>query len=211
MPAFHLTLFCVIRTKHLKLTLELGSGPGYFLHAGEAKGRAVIVKVFNERPTVREQLESTVALSKGLMHPNVLRIEGVSSPASLVHFIMYENAHWKTAEGLLAAALKDDLAKSIILGFKMIAGLSNFDIFLDVDDRFLISINPSAEGYVDDHQHPEDNMNRPWVVFNTLCQKVLRSANRVLHDLQPRASKGILGLSIEDADLLSLNNQWNRP
>ncbi|KAJ7481989.1 hypothetical protein FB451DRAFT_1237740 [Mycena latifolia] len=76
----------VVRRKHLKLTLEIGSGPGYFLHAGETKGRAVIVKVFNAGPTVREQLEATVALSKGLMHPNVLRIEGVSSPASSTHF-----------------------------------------------------------------------------------------------------------------------------
>ncbi|KAJ6597682.1 SCA7, zinc-binding domain-containing protein [Mycena vulgaris] len=188
----------VIRNKYLKLKLEIGSGTGYLLHAGEAKGRAVIVKVFDGGPTVLEQLESTMALSKGLMHPNVLRIEGVSSSASLSHFIVYENAYWKTAEGPLAAALKNDLAKSVTLGFKMIAGLSsgmnylsiqgielgveNFDIFLDVDDRFLISISPSAEGYVADDQYPEDNTNRPWVVFNALCQKVLRSANRVLHD-----------------------------
>ncbi|KAJ6597714.1 hypothetical protein DFH09DRAFT_83907 [Mycena vulgaris] len=190
----------VIRNKYLKLNCEIGSGPGYLLHAGEAKGRAVIVKVFDGGPTVLEQLESTVALSKGLMHPNVLRIEGVSSSASLNHFIAYENAYWKTAEGPLAAALKDDLAKSITLGFKMIAGLSsgmnylsiqgislgveNFDIFLDVDDRFLISVNSSgsAEGCVADDQHPEGNTNKPWAVFNALCQKVLRSANRVLHD-----------------------------
>ncbi|KAJ7435732.1 hypothetical protein FB451DRAFT_250069 [Mycena latifolia] len=148
----------VIRNKHLKLTLEIGSDPGYFLHAGEAKDRAVIVKVFNAGPTVRQQLESTVDLSKGLMHPNVLRIEGVSSPASMTHFIAYENAYWKTAEGPLAAALKDDSTRSITLGFKMIAGLSagmnhlnvqgmslaslgaeNFDILLDINDRFLIS------------------------------------------------------------------------
>ncbi|KAJ6597632.1 hypothetical protein DFH09DRAFT_1304416 [Mycena vulgaris] len=57
----------VIRKKHLKLTPELGSGPGYSLHAGEAKGRAVIVKVFNAGPTVREQLESPVALSEGFI------------------------------------------------------------------------------------------------------------------------------------------------
>jgi hypothetical protein len=44
----------VIRSRHLKLTTEIGSGPGYFLHAGEAKGRAVIVKVFNAGPTVLE-------------------------------------------------------------------------------------------------------------------------------------------------------------
>ncbi|KAJ7481979.1 hypothetical protein FB451DRAFT_139623 [Mycena latifolia] len=114
----------VIRNKDLKLTAEIGSGLGYFLHAGETKGRAVIVKVFNPGPMVREHLESTVALSKGFMHPNVLRIEGVSSPASLTQFIAYENAFWKTAEGPLAVALKDNLTRSITLGFKMIAGLS---------------------------------------------------------------------------------------
>ncbi|KAJ6597627.1 hypothetical protein DFH09DRAFT_82964 [Mycena vulgaris] len=192
----------VIRNKHLKLSLELGSGPGYFLHAGEVKGRAVIVKVFNAGPTVREQLESTVALSKGLMHPNVLRIEGVSPPASLNHFIAYENAHWKTAEGPLAAALKDDLTRSVTLGFKMVAGLSsginhlglqgislsslgpeNFDIFLDLNDRFLISINPPepTEGSCPDDGQPEDNTSKCWDVLNLLCQKILRSANHALH------------------------------
>ncbi|KAJ7913600.1 hypothetical protein B0H13DRAFT_471068 [Mycena leptocephala] len=190
----------VIRNKHLKLTLEIGSGPGYFLHTGETKGRTVIVKVFNSGPTVREHLESTVALSKGLFHPNVLRIEGVSSPASLTHFIAYENAYWKLAKGALAAALQDDLTKSITLGFKMIAGLSsgmnhlsvqgislgslgveNFDIFLDINDRFLISINPhlSTDDATGDRQ---DNTTRSWAVFNALCQRVLRSANRVLHN-----------------------------
>jgi hypothetical protein len=47
-------LFQVIRKEDLKLILEIGSGPGYFLHAGETKGEAVIVKVFNTTPTVRE-------------------------------------------------------------------------------------------------------------------------------------------------------------
>ncbi|KAJ6597683.1 hypothetical protein DFH09DRAFT_1023016 [Mycena vulgaris] len=192
----------VIRSKHLKLTLELGSGPGYFLHAGEAEGRAVIVKVFNAGPTVREQLESTVALSNGLMHSNVLRIEGVSSPASSNHFIAYENAHWKTAENPLAAALKDDLTRSVTLGFKMVAGLSsgmnylsvqgislaslgveNFDIFLDLNDRFLISVNPpTSMGIVTEDRLPEDNTAISWDIFNALCEKVLRSANRVLHN-----------------------------
>ncbi|KAJ7613609.1 hypothetical protein DFH06DRAFT_144082 [Mycena polygramma] len=104
--------------------MEIGSGPGYFLHTGETKGRAVIVKVFNLGPSVREQLESTVAVSMRLLHPNVLRIEGVSSPASLTHFITYENACWNTAEGPLAAALQEDHTRSITLGFKMVAGLA---------------------------------------------------------------------------------------
>ncbi|KAJ7143893.1 hypothetical protein C8R44DRAFT_724901 [Mycena epipterygia] len=195
----------VIQRKHLKLNLQIGRGPGYSLHAGETEGGAVIVKVFNAGPTVREQLESTVALSTGLLHPNVLRVEGVSSEASLTHFITYENAYWKTAEGPLAAALKDDLAKSITLGFKMIAGLSaglnhindqdismtslgaelrqNFDIFLDVNDRFLISISPpvSTEAEAGDSRQLDDNATRLWHIFNALCQRVLRSANRALH------------------------------
>ncbi|KAF8146011.1 hypothetical protein K438DRAFT_531190 [Mycena galopus ATCC 62051] len=44
----------VIRKKHLKLTLQIGCGPGYFLHAGEIKGRAVIAKVFNAGATARQ-------------------------------------------------------------------------------------------------------------------------------------------------------------
>ncbi|KAJ7227501.1 hypothetical protein GGX14DRAFT_539425 [Mycena pura] len=208
----------VIRKKHLKVTGEIGSGPGYLLHFGETKGKAIIVKVFNAGPTVREQLESTVALLKGLIHPNVLQIEGVSSRAELTQFIIYEHAYWKMAEGPLATALKEDLTRSITLGFKMIAGLSsgmnylglqgislaplgaeNFDIFLDIDDRFLISINPriSTETEVAEDQEPEDNLNRAWNVFNAVCQKVLKSANLALHNenierdpvaLEPQAS-----------------------
>ncbi|KAJ7481988.1 hypothetical protein FB451DRAFT_1365012 [Mycena latifolia] len=62
--------------------------------------------------------------------------------------------------------------------------VENFDIFLDVSDRFLISINPcmpADAGYSNDRES-EDNANRSWDVFNTLCQKVLRSANRMLHN-----------------------------
>ncbi|KAJ7100344.1 hypothetical protein C8R44DRAFT_351361 [Mycena epipterygia] len=191
----------IIRNKHLKLICEIGSGPGYYLHAGQNRGRAVIVKVFNTGPTVRERMESTVALSKGLMHPNILRIEGISSYASLSHFIAYENVHWKNAEGALAAALKDDLARSITLGFKMIAGLAsgmnhlsvqrisiasmgNFDVFLDVEDRFQIMINPpsSEQANIIHLEDPDSNTNKSWDVFNALCQKVLSSANRMLHN-----------------------------
>ncbi|KAJ7334683.1 hypothetical protein DFH08DRAFT_291062 [Mycena albidolilacea] len=116
----------IIRRKKLKLIREIGSGPGYLLHAGQKKGDAVIVKVFNPGPdsTVRRQLESTVALSEGIMHPNVLPLLGMSAPESVSHFIVYENVHWQNAEGPLAVALKNDLHRSIRLGFKMIAGLS---------------------------------------------------------------------------------------
>ncbi|KAJ6558359.1 hypothetical protein B0H19DRAFT_134807 [Mycena capillaripes] len=192
------------------------SGPGYFLHAGEARGRAVIVKVFNPGPTFREQFESTVSLSKSLLHPNVLRIKGISPPASSSHFIVYENAHWKTADGPLAVALKDDLTRSITLGFKMIAGLSsgmnhlsvqgislaflgveNFDVFLDVDDRFLISINPPASANVGTSEDPQqqDNTTSAWNVFNSLCQKILRSANHVLHDENIERNPVVLDVS----------------
>ncbi|KAJ7432098.1 hypothetical protein B0H11DRAFT_2127452 [Mycena galericulata] len=189
----------VIRIKRLKLTHEIGSGPGYLIHAGENKGRAIIVKVFNAGPTSRKQLELTVALSKELVHPNVLRIEGISAPTSPIHFIAYENV-WKNAEGPLAAALKDDLSRSISLGLKMIAGISagmnyltvqgislaalsveNFDIFLDVKEKFLISINaPSAESDFPDFNMTEDE--QAWSLFNLLCCKVLRSANRTRHN-----------------------------
>jgi hypothetical protein len=44
----------------LKLTLEIGSGPGYFLHAGQNKSHAVIVKVFNAAPNAREVRNRTI-------------------------------------------------------------------------------------------------------------------------------------------------------
>ncbi|KAJ6560120.1 hypothetical protein B0H19DRAFT_1260766 [Mycena capillaripes] len=174
----------IIRSRHIKLLGEIGSGPGYFLHAAQNKGRPVIVRVFNRSPTVRQQMETTVALSKGLMHPNILRMKGTSSAASLVHFIAYENAHWKNAEGPLAFALKNDRDRSITLGFKMIAGLSagmnhlcvqgvsvgclgveNLDVFLDVDDRFLISINPRRPEESDKVESPESQEDESWRVF----------------------------------------------
>ncbi|KAF8186213.1 hypothetical protein K438DRAFT_1040328 [Mycena galopus ATCC 62051] len=103
----------------------IASGPGYCLHAGQSKGRPIIVKVFDSGPAVVEHLESTVAFCRGLFHPNVLRVEGISPSASPVHFITYENVHWKNAEGPLALALKDDCtSRSITLGFRMVAGLS---------------------------------------------------------------------------------------
>ncbi|KAJ6597715.1 hypothetical protein DFH09DRAFT_1399418 [Mycena vulgaris] len=217
----------VIRNKRLKLTLEIGRGPGYILHAGETKGQAVTVEVFNTGPAVRQQFESTIALSKGLMHPNVLRIEGISSAASLNHFIAYENgwgvhfhiasrklmtyfpAHWKTAEGPLAAALKENLTRSVSRGFKMSGmnhlsvqgislsplGVESFDIFLNLNDRFLISFNPptSSVGVTEDRL-PEDNTIISWDVFNALCQKVLRSANRVLHNKDIERNTVVLAL-----------------
>ncbi|KAJ7216898.1 hypothetical protein C8J57DRAFT_1732406 [Mycena rebaudengoi] len=193
----------IIPTKHLKLTHEIGSGPGYFIHAGENKGRAVIVKVFNAGPNVRQKLDSTVALSKGLMHPNVLRIEGISSRASLTQFISYESVHSKNAEGPLATALRDNLDRSITLGFKLVGGLSagmnhirvqgislaslgeqNFDVFLDINDRFLISINSNSRPSENDDntvsREPEEA--KSWNIFNDLCRRVLKSANRVLHN-----------------------------
>ncbi|KAJ6458561.1 hypothetical protein C8R47DRAFT_1328197 [Mycena vitilis] len=160
----------IIRRNHLKLSLEIGSGPGYFLHVGETKGRAVIVKVFNHGPTSREPIGT-----------------------------------WKTAEGQLAAALKDGHTRPITLGFKMIAGLSSgmnhlivqgispgslgvdhFDVFLDANDRFLISMNPPRLTYAHtpSKQQPaaEDSTSSAWIILNLLCQKVLRSTNRVLHN-----------------------------
>ncbi|KAF7361191.1 Histone deacetylase sin3 component [Mycena sanguinolenta] len=191
----------VIPSRNLKLIREIRSGPGYFLHAGQNKGHAVIVKVFDRGPasTVRRQLESTVALSRGIMHPNLLRLLGISPPASLSHFIVYENVHWQNAEGPLAIALKADLMRSVMLGFRMVAGLSaglnylfvqgvfaksmgaeNFEIFLDVDDRFVISVQPRCleEGDATECKDPEGDA---WDTFNTLCNKTLTSANRALH------------------------------
>ncbi|KAJ7613936.1 hypothetical protein FB45DRAFT_874123 [Roridomyces roridus] len=155
----------VIGHKDLDLTHEIGGGPGYLLHAGNIKRRAVIVKVFNAGTSARKASQCA----------------------------MNRSARRRTAEGPLAAALRDDLDKSIVLGFKM-SGInylntqgvalplgpevlsSNFDVFLDINDRFLLSINPPAE------DQEQDDTRSVWTLFNALCQKVLRSANRLLHD-----------------------------
>ncbi|KAJ7649788.1 hypothetical protein FB45DRAFT_885990, partial [Roridomyces roridus] len=171
-----------IRHKDLNLTHEIGRGPGYLLHAGNIKRRALIVKVFNAGTNARKHLEATVNLSQRLLHPNVLRIEGTSSPTSMHHFIAYQDAHRKTAEGPLAAALRDDLEKSIMLGFKLSGidylstqgimlplGPENFDVFLDINDRFLLSINPPTDASTAHHE--EDDIRSVWTLFNALCQK----------------------------------------
>ncbi|KAF7352206.1 Paired amphipathic helix protein pst1 [Mycena venus] len=202
----------IIRRKDLKLIQEIGSGPGYVFHTGKNKGRAVIVKVFNSSPAGRQQLESAVALARELIHANVLQIRGTSSETSSIHFIAYEDVYWKNATGPLAAALKNDLQRSIRLGFKMIAALSagmnylsvqgvslgsmgveNFDIFLDVDDRFVICVHPEqqAEGDATESQEPE---NYAWTVFNALCHKVFMAANRLLHDQQIHRNPAILDI-----------------
>ncbi|KAJ7633285.1 hypothetical protein FB45DRAFT_1058215 [Roridomyces roridus] len=198
----------IVRKEHLKVTAEIASGPGYFLHAGEIQGRAVIVKVFNSGGDARKRLESTVSFCRSthvgtprkcrprltsFRHPNVLGIEGISSPTSSIQFITYENAFWKTAEGSLAAALTDDLSRSVNLGFKMIASLSsgmnylnvqgmpfvgeeNLHVLVDLNDRFLICVDPP------DGDHTQQaSVDEAWDRFNALCGKILKSANGTLY------------------------------
>ncbi|KAF7351817.1 hypothetical protein MVEN_01142800 [Mycena venus] len=227
------TFWQIIRSENLKLFCEIGGGPGYLLHAGQNSGRAVIVKVFNPGPgptvlKVLKRLQLTVSLSKRILHPNVLRLYGISPPESSFHFIVYENVHWKNAAGPLAAALKADLTRSITLGFKMIAGLSagmdhlyiqgislrfmgvdNFDIFLDVNDRFLLSINPwASEQEGDTYERPQLQEDEAWMVLNALCQKVLMSANWVLHneqiDRHPSIPDTLRSSSVSDIPMTSL-------
>ncbi|KAJ7604823.1 hypothetical protein DFH06DRAFT_274452 [Mycena polygramma] len=190
----------IIRWKQIKVIQEIRGGSGYLLHAARHNGRAVVVKVFNSGPGARERLAATVALSRSLMHPNVLQIEGISSPGSIKHFIVYEDVHWKNAENPLAMALKNDLAKSISLAFQMVAGISaginylsvqgvsmramtaeNFDIFLDLGNRFVVSVNPPETEQSDYISTREQEDKRAWDVFNALCKKVLRSANGLIH------------------------------
>ncbi|KAJ7649786.1 hypothetical protein FB45DRAFT_1075440 [Roridomyces roridus] len=217
----------IIQNKHLHLDFEIGRGQGYLLHAGNLlNGRAVIVKVFNAGKDARGQLEATVAISRGLFHPNVLRMEGISAPTSIHQFITYEDGtvlipQNMTAEGPLAVALRDDLDMSIVLGFKMpflflfqvgnrlfeytrhlasvgtrgmaifivdfpyLTPAQSFDVFLDINNRFLFSINPPTDANTVHDE--EDDTSSVWTLFNGLCRKVitakvLRSANRVLHD-----------------------------
>ncbi|KAJ6460684.1 hypothetical protein C8R47DRAFT_1242447 [Mycena vitilis] len=207
-----------IRKEDLKLKRTIGCRSGYYVHAGHNEGRAVIVKVFSRGLglSVQQRLKATAALSSELMHPNILHMEGISSLTSLVHFIVYEDVYWKNAEGPLAVALKVDLKRSITLGFKMVEGFSagvdylfaqgisldleNLDVFLDVDDRFILSFTvPQLEGAESDAAQSQEPEDRAWRLFNALCEKAswqsaihglfqfltliqtLLSANRVLH------------------------------
>ncbi|KAJ7157099.1 hypothetical protein C8R46DRAFT_419397 [Mycena filopes] len=191
----------IIDQEDLGLINQIGTGPGYLLHAGRNKkrNRAVTVKVFNNGPSTRQQLELEVTLFKGLLHPNIPRLQGISSSTSSPQFIAYEEFRWKQAKGPLATALQSRV-RSIELGFKMVADISaglsyismqqlnmgpmtvqNFDVFLDVDDRFLILINPRLdETGVPGSQAPHEDSS--WALFNGLCHKLLLSANRILHN-----------------------------
>ncbi|KAJ7748735.1 hypothetical protein B0H14DRAFT_3167061 [Mycena olivaceomarginata] len=44
----------IFGNKNIKLIHEIRSGPGYFLHTGQNKGRAVIFKIFNPGPTAQQ-------------------------------------------------------------------------------------------------------------------------------------------------------------
>jgi hypothetical protein len=50
--------------------------------------------------------------------------------------------------------------------------LQNFDIFLDIDDRFIISINPPSSKQGDTVDVREQRDEWSWDIFNALCQKV---------------------------------------
>ncbi|KAK7013771.1 hypothetical protein R3P38DRAFT_2545599, partial [Favolaschia claudopus] len=191
--------FQIIRNKNLQLIEEIGSGPGYFIHRGKCKGLSVVVKVFNAGVDARKHLEDTVELTKRLLHPNLLRITGISSPLSSNQFIAYEHVYWRDAKGPLARALKDGLLRSIDLGLRMVCSIvaainylevqgvslqsmqaKNFDVFLDIEDRFVISINPSQSQPTSSFMMEVDD--RPWEIFNDLCGQVLTAANHVLHE-----------------------------
>ncbi|KAJ7236674.1 hypothetical protein C8J57DRAFT_1529976 [Mycena rebaudengoi] len=152
----------IIPSEDIKLISEIGSGPGYFLHVGRNEGRAIIVRVFNRSPTVRQRLESTVALSKGFMSIAL----GLKMIAGL------------------SAGMNHLCVQGVSLGSM---GVENFDVFLDV---FLLSINPRMSEESDPVESQEPQEDKSWHVFNALCQKTttsaehyvgLISANRVMH------------------------------
>ncbi|KAJ7122611.1 hypothetical protein C8R46DRAFT_1148650 [Mycena filopes] len=144
------------------------------------------------------------------MHPNVLGIEGISSSRSSIQFIAYEDVQWKDATIPLAMALGDELSRSVTLGFKLIAGLSsamhylslqgvsfaslsvkNFDIFCDVDDRFLLSINPSLPSG-DGTNVGVCTDSKPWDIFGALVRKTFMSINRLLYDDEVERDTSVL-------------------
>ncbi|KAJ7821455.1 hypothetical protein B0H14DRAFT_2599218 [Mycena olivaceomarginata] len=107
----------IFRSKNIKLIHEIRSGPGYFLHTGQNKGRAVIFKIFNPGPTVQQRRVNVIPI---LGTQTCHGPKGISPPASLIHFVPYEDARWKNAEVPLAEALETDLPRSKALGYKMV-------------------------------------------------------------------------------------------
>ncbi|KAF8207764.1 hypothetical protein K438DRAFT_2074767 [Mycena galopus ATCC 62051] len=240
----------IIQINDLKLTRELCNRAEYCFHAGQNKGRAVIVKLFNPGPSalVRkfQQLESTVDVLNGIMHSNILRLSGISSPESSSQFICpkYAPVSWKleelfpvqqNAEGPLAAALETDLARRLRLDLKwnfcelqkplrywpfdifIIAqagmnhilfhgvslgsmGADDFDIFLDVEDRFVIDINPRRPDSDEEDITEFQALEATWIVFNAVCEKRLMAANRVLHHEEINRDPAILSDVIHPSD-----------
>ncbi|KAJ7054443.1 hypothetical protein C8F01DRAFT_490469 [Mycena amicta] len=197
----------------IAFTEELGSGTTFFMHTAKHKGRPVVVKVFNATANPHQLVEKEIQLAKELIHPNLLRLEGVSAPASPTQFITYQSAI--TADRHLGTALDANLETSVALAFQMVgelaAGLNylhlqripvqriqitHFNVLFDSDQKFLIALDPAALDQAPVSSSPvQVGIDVLWRHFNELCELVLKSANRLIHDDDVERDPDVVDLS----------------
>ncbi|KAJ7064842.1 hypothetical protein C8F01DRAFT_776995 [Mycena amicta] len=201
--------------RDITFTEELGSGMTFFVHSAKHRGRPVIVKVFNATANPRQLVEREIQLANKLIHPNLLRLEGVSAPSSPAQFITYQPG--TTADRPLGTALDANLETSVALGLQMVgelaAGLNylhmqriaiqcikitHFSVLFDSDQKFLIALDPTALDEAPSSSSPVD-IDILWRYFNELCEFVFMSANRLIHDDIDNVKR--------DADRVDLSNR----
>ncbi|KAJ7052777.1 hypothetical protein C8F01DRAFT_1169926 [Mycena amicta] len=174
--------------RDIAFTEELGSGTTFFMHSAKHKGRPITVKVFNATANPRQLVEREIQLAKEMIHPNLLRLEGASAPASPTQFITYQSAI--TADRRLGTALDANLETSVALAFQMVgelaAGLNylhlqgipmqciqitHFNVLFASDQRFLIALDPAVLDHAPLPSSPV-GIDVLWRYFNELCELV---------------------------------------
>ncbi|KAJ7054445.1 hypothetical protein C8F01DRAFT_1163398, partial [Mycena amicta] len=205
-------------------TEELESGPTFFVHSAKHKGRPVIVKVFNATKNLnsRQLVEREVQLARALIHPNLLRLEGVSAASSPTQFITYQPG--TTADRHLGIALDANLETSVALAFQMVgelaAGLNylhlqgipmqciqitHFSVLFDSEQKFLIALDPTWLDEAPLSSSPA-GIDVLWGHFNDLCELVLKSANQLIHDDDVERVPDLVNLSDPTSDATSPGN-----
>ncbi|KAJ7279670.1 hypothetical protein C8J57DRAFT_1570689 [Mycena rebaudengoi] len=188
----------IVRKESLNLLQQLVMGPNYRIHAAEMDGRAVAVKVFNGHRAQQDRDEAE-AISRNLMHSNFLCILGWSPKVSPDPFIVYHGAIEDSADRMLAAILREDLLKCLVLGVTM-SGLSylenkkypveyaepaNFDLLIDGDGNLKICLKekPVALSYAGFPVKEMETRQRQDALelLDSLCRTAFKDANRILY------------------------------
>ncbi|KAJ7681649.1 hypothetical protein B0H17DRAFT_57199 [Mycena rosella] len=167
----------------------------YSLHSAEARGTAVVVKVFHGARANRDW-HATSAFSRKLIHPSFLRLLGRSTDDSPTRFLVY-NSVQGTAQNHLASVLKGSLRECIRVGVDMVHGLSlgliyltlhkfpvpclhaeAFDILVSHTGSIVLGIQ--SETSISEARSELDEGG--WVeLLNLLCRKTFNQAGHALY------------------------------